>query len=157
MSKPIPAQIRAERLSQLHQYMAKHGLKSTRQRDLIVKLFFETTEHISCEELYERAKKQDSNVGFATVYRTMKVLTDSGLANRRNFGDGQARFENTYEGEHHDHMVCTRCGDIAEFESDAANALKEEIAKRKGFHIQYHKMELYGLCRNCHKLAQKAG
>ena len=144
MSKPIPAQIKAERLNQLHQYMAENGLKSTRQRDLIVKLFFETLEHISVEELYDQAKKLDQNIGFATVYRTMKMLCDSGLANRRNFGDGQARYENTYEGEHHDHMICTESGKILEFDSEEVNALLEKIATKKGFEIKYHKIELYG-------------
>src|SRR6187401_711110 len=115
MSKPIPSAIRTQRLQQLHQYMAEHSLKSTRQRDLIVQIFFEMTDHVSVEELYENAKRKDPNIGFATVYRTMKMLTESGLANQRNFGDGHARFENTYEGEHHDHMICVHCHEISEF------------------------------------------
>jgi Fur family ferric uptake transcriptional regulator len=131
--------------------MSERNLKSTRQRDLIVQIFFDTTEHISVEELYERAKEKDSNIGFATVYRTMKMLTDSGLANRRDFGDGHARYENTYEGEHHDHMICNHCGEITEFESEVIIAMKDEIAQRKGFRSLYHKLELYGICRKCQK------
>ena len=144
MSKPIPTHIRSERLDQLHKYMAANNLKSTRQRDLIVKIFFDLTDHISAEKLYDLAKDIDPNIGFATVYRTLKILDESGLANRRDFGDGQARFENTYEGEHHNHMICTKTGKILEFESDAITALLQDIAKRKGFKISNHKIELYG-------------
>ena len=147
MSKPIPAHIKEERLNQLHRYMAQHNLKSTRQRDLIVKTFFETLDHISIEELYENTKKLNKNIGFATVYRTMKMLCDSGLANRRNFGEGHARYENTYEGEQHDHMICTETGQILEFESDAVKAILKEIAAHKGFEIKYHKIELYGVLK----------
>src|SRR5262245_38676692 len=118
MSRPIPAPIRAQRFEQLQRYMQEKNLKSTRQRDVIVKLFFETLDHFSVEELYEKAKKADVNIGFATVYRTMKILCESGLANRRDFGEGHARYENTYEGEHHEHMICTHCGDITEFDSE---------------------------------------
>ena len=151
MSKPIPNHIRSQRLQQLHKYMAAHNLKTTRQRDLIVQIFFNTLEHISVEELYEKAKEKDSNIGFATVYRTMKMLTDSGLANRRNFGDGHTRFENTYEGEHHDHMICNSCGNITEFESQALDTLKDEIAEKNNFSLQYHQMQLYGLCGKCQR------
>lgn len=151
MSKPIPAGLRAQRMDQLHQYMSTHSLKSTRQRDLIVQLFFDMTDHVSVEELYEQAKGKDPNIGFATVYRTMKMLTQSGLAHERNFGDGRARFENTYEGEHHDHMICMECGEITEFDNEDLNSIKHEIAQRKGFKLHHHKMELYGICRKCQK------
>ena len=151
MSKPIPASLRNQRQEQLARYMSEHGMKSTRQRDLIVQIFFDMTEHISVEELYQLVKKKDPNVGFATVYRTMKMLTECGLANRRNFGDGHARFENTYEGEHHDHMICTACGTITEFESDALHSMQSEMAQRRGFKVHSIKTEFYGICRGCQK------
>jgi Fur family ferric uptake transcriptional regulator len=87
----------------------------------------------------------------ATVYRTMKLLSESGLAHARNFGDGQTRYEAAVGKHHHDHLICTRCGTIVEFENDRIETMQEAVARKHGFKVTSHKMELYGLCRNCQR------
>ncbi len=134
----------------LNRYMAQHGLKSTRQRSLIIDTFFSVGGHLSVEELWNKVREQDARVSVATVYRTMKLLNDCGLAHARNFGDGQTRYE-AAEGHHHDHLICTRCGRIVEFENDRIEALQEAVARKHGFTVTSHKMELYGLCRDCQR------
>jgi Fur family ferric uptake transcriptional regulator len=142
-----------ERQAMLDKYMAERGLKSTRQRALIVDTFFQAGGHVSVEDVWSRVRKLDARVSVATVYRTMKLLAESGLAHARNFGDGQTRYEAAIGREHHDHLICTSCGKIIEFENDRIEAMQEMVAKRHGFRVTSHKMELYGLCRDCQRLS----
>jgi Fur family transcriptional regulator, ferric uptake regulator len=135
----------------LNRYMAERGLKSTRQRSLIIDAFFEDAGHLSVEQLWSKVRRQDAKVSVATVYRTMKLLAECGLAHARNFGDGQTRYEAAVGKHHHDHLICTRCGQIVEFENDRIEALQDLIARKHGFRVTSHKMELYGLCRNCQR------
>jgi Fur family ferric uptake transcriptional regulator len=137
----------------LARYMGEHGLKSTRQRSLIIDTFFGLHGHLSVEEVWAHVRRLDARVSVATVYRTMKLLADSGLAHAQNFGDGQTRYEAAVGRDHHDHLICTRCQQIIEFENDQIERLQEAVARRHGFRVTSHKMELYGLCRAC----QKAG
>lgn len=138
----------------LLRYMAEHGLKNTRQRALIIDTFFETGGHLSVEEVWSKVRAQDAKVSVATVYRTMKLLAECGLAHARNFGDGQTRYESAAGREHHDHLICTRCGTIVEFENDRIENLQEIVAKKHGFKVTSHKMELYGLCSSCRQLGE---
>ena len=133
----------------LSRFMAEHGLKSTRQRSLIVETFFASEGHLSVEELWDKVRSTDARVSVATVYRTMKLLSEGGLAHARNFGDGQTRYEAAVGRHHHDHLICTKCGTIVEFENDRIEAMQEAVARRHGFKVTSHKMELYGLCKNC--------
>ncbi|NQZ96268.1 MAG: transcriptional repressor, partial [Myxococcales bacterium] len=110
-------------------------------------VFLEKTGHTTFEELYQRAREQASNIGYTTVYRTMKLLCEAGLASERHFDDGITRYEIAHE--HHDHLVCTRCGTIVEFECEMIEKAQDQIAKRYGFRILRHRHELYGLCENC--------
>lgn len=112
-------------------------------------MFFANDQHISVEELYREVKRVNPRVGYATVYRTVRLLRECGLAAERHFHDGEARFENVEEEHHHDHLICERCGRIVEFANDAIERLQEQIAARLGFVITRHKMELYGLCAEC--------
>jgi len=130
------------------------GLKSTRQRSLIIDTFLGSEGHASVEELWSKVRSADAKVSVATVYRTMKLLADSGLAEARNFGDGQTRYEASMGKHHHDHLICTNCGTIIEFENDRIEQLQDVIAKRHGFKVTSHKMELYGLCKNCQRLGK---
>jgi Fur family transcriptional regulator, ferric uptake regulator len=126
-------------------YLQDNKLNTTQQRELIVDMFLRCKNHISVDELLARVRKRNRKVGYATVYRTLKLLVESGLAIQRQFGDGQARYE--VEGEHHDHLICTRCGLILEFEDPEIEALQEKIAQRLGgFQVMRHRHELYGLC-----------
>jgi Fur family transcriptional regulator, ferric uptake regulator len=133
----------------LARYMAQHGLKSTRQRSLIIDTFFAVGGHLSVEELWNKVREQDTKVSVATVYRTMKLLNECGLAHARNFGDGQTRYEAAAGRDHHDHLICTSCGTIVEFENDRIETLQDAVARKHGFTVTSHKMELYGLCREC--------
>lgn len=143
----------AERDALIARFMAEKGLKSTRQRSLIIDLFFDLDGHHSVEQLWSKVRLQDPKVSVATVYRTMKLLAESGLAHAHAFGDGQTRYEPAIGREHHDHLICTRCGTIIEFENDRIEVLQDAVARKHGFTVTSHKMELYGLCRNCQKLA----
>jgi Fur family transcriptional regulator, ferric uptake regulator len=136
-------------------YLSKKGLKSTKQRDTIVREFFKKHQHLTVEELWGRVRQQDPGIGYATVYRTLKLLTESGLALKREFGGGQARFEHITD-HHHDHLICMDCGDIIEFENDEIEHLQEKVCRKHGFRLVHHKMELYGYCAKCHRKGQGA-
>jgi Fur family transcriptional regulator, ferric uptake regulator len=135
--------------------MEKHGLKASRQRDVIADVFFSAGGHLTVDDLLRRARKLDPKVSQATVYRTMKLLADCGLAHARHFHDGQTRYEvSDTSGEHHDHLICTRCGSIVEFVEPRIEELQEQVAAKHGFVVTDHKMELYGLCRDCRRSTQ---
>ena len=126
-------------------YLADKRLNTTAQREAIVEQFFRSPEHISIEELLTRVRRRHPKVGYATVYRTLKLLVDAALASERQFGDGQARYE--VAGDHHDHLICAKCGLILEFEDDEIERLQERIALRLGgFTVVRHRHELYALC-----------
>ncbi|MDQ3364582.1 MAG: transcriptional repressor [Myxococcota bacterium] len=126
-------------------YIQDRRLNTTSQREAIVEQFLRTREHVSIDELLGKVRKRHPKVGYATVYRTLKLLVDSGLAVERQFGDGQARYE--VVGDHHDHLICMKCNLILEFEDDEIEQLQDKIAARLGgFTVLRHRHELYGLC-----------
>ncbi|MDD2900096.1 MAG: transcriptional repressor [Desulfuromonadaceae bacterium] len=138
-----------EKKKTFNDFVASKGLRSTRQRDIILDIFLSTHQHISVEELYLKIKSSNAGIGHATVYRTLKLFAEAGLAREILLHDGQTRYEHVVAGEHHDHLVCTRCNSIVEFENETIEALQKEIATRHGFQIGSHKLEIYGLCANC--------
>ncbi len=131
----------------LARYLDDHNLRHTRQRDAILEVFLELKGHTTAEELYEQVREKHSNIGYTTVYRTMKLLCDAGLAAERRFEDGVTRYE--VQHEHHDHLVCTRCGKIVEFECKMIEQAQEEIAAKFQFRVLRHRHELYGHCSDC--------
>ena len=134
----------------LRDYLLRHGLKASRQRDVIADVFFRAPGHLRVDELLQEVRKIDPKVSQATVYRTMKLLTECGLAAARNFFDGQTRYERSdARGEHHDHLICTHCGRIVEFCDERIEDLQDRVAQEHGFVVTQHKMELYGLCDDC--------
>ena len=133
----------------LHQHLKRVGLKHTAQRDTILRIFLETREHLSTNELHRLVQKKNPRIGFTTVYRTLKLFTEAGLAREILLHDGQTRYEHALAGEHHDHLVCTGCNAIIEFEDETIEKLQKEIAARHGFMIRSHKLEIYGLCAAC--------
>jgi Fur family transcriptional regulator, ferric uptake regulator len=138
----------------LNAYIERQGLKHSRQREIIVEAFFAMDGHVTVEELVVRARKDDPRVSLATVYRTMKLLAECGLASARQFGDGQTRYEAAAGREHHDHLICRICGEIVEFSNDRIEALQDAVAKRHGFEVERHKLELYGRCAQCRRSAR---
>ena len=135
--------------ARLNEYMAKHGLRSTEQRRVVTEMFFATDGHLSIEDLLDRVRVAEPRIGYATVYRTLKLLKECGLAFERHFGDGVSRYEVAWEDEHHDHLICTECEKIIEFEDDDIEALQHQVAAKHGFTLVRHKLELYGVCPAC--------
>jgi len=130
-------------------WIARKGLKHSRQRDRIAEAFFAMRGHVSVEEVAGRVRERDPRVSLATVYRTMKLLAESGLAAARQFGDGQTRYEAAAGRQHHDHLICTGCGEIVEFSDERIEELQAAVARRHGFDVENHKLELYGRCGRC--------
>jgi Fur family ferric uptake transcriptional regulator len=147
-----------ERLrARLQTYMAQKGLRSTAQRRLIVDTFFEGPSHMSIEDLLNEVRTRDRGIGYATVYRTLKLLAECGVASERHFGDGLSRYELADEATaHHDHLICTTCGKIVEFEEPRIEALQDEVAQRHGFVVASHKHEMYGTCPTCQAAQREA-
>jgi len=138
-------------------YMARKGLRSTEQRRLIIDTFFHAPAHITIEDLLGQVRSSDPGVGYATVYRTLKLLAESGVANERHFGDGVTRYELADGDTHHDHLICIECQGITEFEEPRIESLQDEVAHNHGFDLRSHKHELYGVCARCQaKLTSKA-
>ena len=133
----------------LESYIAEHKLKITKQRRTVLNVFLECNSHVSVEELYSIVSEQEPKIGLATIYRTLALLTKSGLALEMDFGDGQKRYESSFMSAHHDHMVCTECGKIIEFNHPLIEKYQEEIAIQNGFKITSHKLDLFGHCSNC--------
>jgi Fur family ferric uptake transcriptional regulator len=131
----------------LRQHLGKHQLKLTRQREQILNVFLKN-EHITAEQMYRLLSKKDPHIGLATIYRTLNLFCEAGLAQARHFGS-QTQYDNVSHKGHHDHLICTSCGKIVEFENCDIERLQEEVAARNGFTIQTHKLELYGLCASC--------
>ena len=133
----------------LASYLEEHSLKTTKQREAILDVFLEATGHITSDDLFQRVREEHPHIGYTTVYRTMKLLCDAGLAAERHFDDGITRYEIAHE--HHDHLVCTRCGKIIEFECRTIEETQNQIAARYGFRVLRHRHELYGHCPDCRK------
>jgi len=131
----------------LKEHLGKHQLKVTRQRELILSAFLRQ-EHITAEAMYHQLAKSDPHLGLATIYRTLNLFCDAGLAQARHFGS-QTQYDNVSHKGHHDHLICTNCEKIVEFENEEIERLQEEVATQNGFTITTHRLELYGLCSRC--------
>src|SRR5829696_10329846 len=143
----------AEQMTEEHEVFLRHiqkkGLKRTSQRDLILEVFLRTEEHLSNEDLYRLVQKEDPGVGQTTVYRTLKLLTEAGLAREVRFGDGRTHYEHHYKHQHHDHMICSECGKIIEFFSAELEALQDAMAAQHQFEITQHLLRIIGICADC--------
>src|SRR5882724_5558264 len=133
------------------QHIQKQGLKRTAQRDLILDVFLRTECHVSGEDLYRLVREQDPTVGQTTVYRTLRLLTDAGLAREVRFGDGRAHYEHHYKHQHHDHMICSECGKIIEFYSPELEAIQDGMAAKHKFELTEHLLRMIGICADCRR------
>ena len=136
-------------------HIQKQGLKRTAQRDLILDIFLRTEGHLSEEDLYRLVHEEDPSVGQTTVYRTLRLLTDAGLAREVRFGDGRAHYEHNYKHPHHDHMICSDCGKIIEFYSPELEAIQDAMAVKYKFQLTEHLLRMIGICSDCRR--KKAG
>jgi Fur family ferric uptake transcriptional regulator len=134
-----------------NKYIKSSGLKETAQREIILKAFLSTNEHVSVDDLNLILKKLSKNVGYATIYRTMKIIADSGLAREVSFNDGISRFEHTIDSKHHHHLICQKCKKIVEFSSEALDIEEKAIARKYGFETHSHHFKIFGICKNCQK------
>jgi Fur family ferric uptake transcriptional regulator len=138
----------------LVEHLEARGLKHSRQRELVADAFFAMDGHVSVDELIGHVRRLDPRVSVATVYRTMKLLAECGLAVPRQFGGGQTRYEPSAGRPHHDHLICTTCGDIVEFANARIELLQARVAESHGFEVESHKLELYGRCARCRAAAR---
>jgi Fur family ferric uptake transcriptional regulator len=136
-------------------HLRGQGLKRTAQRDLILDVFLGTEGHVTGEDLYRLVRKQDASVGQTTVYRTLKLLTDSGLAREARFGDGRAHYEHNYKHEHHDHMICSVCGKVIEFYSPELEAIQDKMAAKHRFELTSHLLRMIGVCSACRRQPER--
>ncbi|MBA2735736.1 MAG: transcriptional repressor [Pyrinomonadaceae bacterium] len=138
------------------EHIQKAGLRRTAQRDLILEIFLRMEEHLTSEDLYWLVQKEDPNVGHTTVYRTLKLLTEAGLAREVRFGDNKTYYEHHYNHEHHDHMICTECGKVIEFFSPEIEAMQVASAEKFGFLPTHHSLRLWGVCEECQQLKSES-
>lgn len=131
------------------EHIRRAGLKKTAQRELILLIFLRTEGHLSAEDLYHLVKQQDPTVGYTTVYRTLKLLTECGLAREERLGDGRRRYEHQYNHQHHDHLICTVCGELIEFYSEVIERTQDEIAEQFDFELTHHSLRIFGVCSKC--------
>ena len=137
--------------SLFHDHLWRVGLKHTGQRDIILRTFLDTHDHLSTDELYRLVKKLDAHIGFTTVYRTLKLLAECGLASEVAFHDGIARYEHQYNRRNHHHMVCTQCGSSVEFFSPKIERVEHEVGRKHKYATTRHTFQVYGLCEKCQK------
>ena len=128
----------------LEQQCAARGMRMTEQRRVIARILASSDDHPDVEELYRRCSAVDSRISISTVYRTVKLFEDAGIIERHDFRDGRARYEQMPES-HHDHLINLRTGEVIEFQSEEIEALQAEVARRLGYRLVDHRLELYAV------------
>ncbi|MCX7983023.1 MAG: transcriptional repressor [Syntrophales bacterium] len=131
------------------EYLSRANLRGTAQRGFLLDLFLKQDKHVSAEQLYDEAKKTDSTIGQATVYRILKLLVDAGLAREVDFGDGIMRYERLHGLQHHDHLICKGCSETIEVCDPIIEELQKRLAEQYGYKMLDHELYLYGLCPKC--------
>jgi Fur family transcriptional regulator, ferric uptake regulator len=142
----------SELLKNFKVLLKENGLKFTSQREDILRALYDAREHLSPEALHTVISKTvpDSNIGIATIYRTLVLLEDSNFITSIPFGQQGKKYELANK-EHHDHMICTECGKIIEFIDEQIEQRQQAIAKKHNFKMTYHSMQIYGICEECQK------
>jgi Fur family ferric uptake transcriptional regulator len=133
-----------DKISVIEEACLAKGMRMTEQRRVIARVLSGAADHPDVEELYRRAAAIDDKISISTVYRTVKMLEDAGIIERHDFGDGRARYEQMPD-EHHDHLIDLRTGRVIEFRSEEIERLQEEMARRLGFKLVGHRLELYAV------------
>ena len=131
-------------MSQLEKLCIEKGMRMTEQRRTIARVLSDAEDHPDAEELHRRANRLDASISLATVYRTVKLFEDAGIIERHDFRDGRSRYEELPE-EHHDHLIDVKSGEVVEFLSDEIETLQKEIARKLGYELIDHRLELYGV------------
>lgn len=131
------------------EYIKKQGLRNTRQREEILDVFLSSGGHITVDELFDKVKKRDSSIGYATVHRNLNLLLEAGLAEEIKIGKEKTRYEQMHMREHHDHLICLKCGRFIEVFDENIEKLQNRLAEEKEFIPVRHKLEIYGYCKKC--------
>ena len=140
---------RAELLERFRRWLREQRLPVTRPRDVIAEIVIASDGHESAATIAAALKARGERVGTATIYRTLDLLVASGIARANEFGEGFRRFERAAGKEHHEHIVCTRCGRVAEFANERLERMLPVIADEHGFRHERHRVEVFGICRQC--------
>ena len=133
-----------EKLTAIEEACAAKGMRMTEQRRVIARVLGQAQDHPDVEELYRRASKIDDKISISTVYRTVRLLEDAGIIERHDFREGRARYEQMPE-EHHDHLINLRTGEVTEFRSEEIERLQEAVARKLGYRLVDHRLELYAV------------
>ena len=139
-------------LKDLRGKLYERGYKMTPQRKEILQIFVEHPEHLSAEDVYSLLHEKESEIGLATVYRALDLLSKLGILVQIDFGDGCARYElNTADPNvhHHHHLICLNCKKVIEFDEDLLDELEEVISRKSGFKIINHEVKFFGYCKDC--------
>jgi Fur family ferric uptake transcriptional regulator len=147
-------------LSSVYRKLEQGSKRLTPQRELIIKIFLNHPgEHLSAEEVHRLVRQEFQDVGLATVYRTLELLTGLEILERISFNDGRARYEMKVREEthRHHHMVCVQCGRVDEFQEDLLEPLEDRILRERGFLVTDHELKLYGVCAACQRQANSEG
>lgn len=132
-------------------YLREKNLHTTKQREVIIDAFIKNKKHVSVDEMVAIVKKKDSSVGSTTVFRMLKLLVDSGVACEVDMGDKITRYEICEGKEHHDHLICRKCGTCIEVAHPGIEKLQEELCRANRFKMEDHRLEIFGLCEKCNK------
>ena len=149
MTSPPPKLDATELMDQFRRHMRDHNLPVTQQREAIAAVLFHSNEHLSVEDIEGVLRSRGVHVGKATVYRTLDLLDRAGLVVEHDFGEGFKRYEPQGATSHHEHLVCVECGKVVEFTSERIERMKALIAEEHGFRHNHHRLEIYGVCRDC--------
>lgn len=130
-------------------FRIKNRLKRSEPRNQVIAKFLATEKHISAFELYNEMRKEGVEIGYSTVYRTLRLLAKSGVARKVDLGKGEISFEHHLGHRHHDHLLCLSCGKTIEFVSPKIERLQNQIAQKHNFKSEAHNLVIYGLCEEC--------
>ncbi len=130
-------------------FLRQEGLRRTPQREYILSAFLRIERHISVQDLFEAIHKKHPDIGYATVWRTVKLFVKANLCSSVDFGDGIERFEHKYKHDHHDHLICTECGQLKEIISPKLEKLQEKLVQEHGYAQVWHRLQIKGICPKC--------
>jgi Fur family ferric uptake transcriptional regulator len=141
----------AQLLEAFRRYLRDRNLPVTAQRELVAEVIFAAGGHLSVDDIEDRLRGRGAHVGTATVYRTLDLLAQSGMIVERDFGEGFRRYERMRGGgvQHHEHLICIRCGKVIEFTNERLERMKALIAEEYGFRHHHHRLEIFGTCPEC--------
>lgn len=135
-------------------FLSRNGLKLTRQRQVVVEEIFSDSGHFEAEDLVDRLRTKGLRVSRATVYRTLELLRECQLVEKLDFGTPRSFYEQVTPGQHHDHLICTRCGNVIEFHNGSLEALQRDICRNFDFEEAHHSLRIFGLCSKCRQVSQ---